>query len=159
MKKKDKELLLKDLCARLPYGVKCEDERGNVLELSSIEQLNNIDKQNVVTFRYSDNTYNTFWVTDLDKFKPYLFPMTNITKRQAKKYYSLADDVVIPSHPGYSFGMKIHCIKLGISDSPHEEVWDWVDMDAIDWLNAKHFDYRGLIKKGLAIDATGKNIY
>ena len=31
--------------------------------------------------------------------------------------------------------------------------------DAIDWLNKNHFDYRGLIEKGLAIDATGKNIY
>jgi hypothetical protein len=48
---------------------------------------------------------------------------------------------------------------LGISDNPHEEVWDRIDLDAIDWLNAHHFDYRGLIEKGLALDATGKNVY
>ena len=29
----------------------------------------------------------------------------------------------------------------------------------IDWCNKNHFDYRGLIPKGLAIDATGLNIY
>lgn len=60
---------------------------------------------------------------------------------------------------GSYFGIKIHCIKLGISDNPHEGVWDDVDLDAIDWLNKNHFDYRGLIEKGLAIDATSKNIY
>ena len=32
-------------------------------------------------------------------------------------------------------------------------------LDVIDWLNSHHFDYRGLIEKGLAIDATGLNIY
>ena len=32
-------------------------------------------------------------------------------------------------------------------------------LEVIDWLNANHFDYRGLIEKGLAIDATGLNIY
>ena len=60
---------------------------------------------------------------------------------------------------GSYFGIKIHCIKLGISDNPHEEVWDYIDLDALDWLNKNHFDYRGLIEKGLAIDATGLNIY
>ena len=29
----------------------------------------------------------------------------------------------------------------------------------IDWLKAHHFDYRGLIEEGFAIDATGLNIY
>lgn len=154
MKKKDKELLLKDLSARLPYGVKVYDTKGDITTNSyTLADINGIIGKAFIT---SVTSCRTAPITDL---KPYLFPMTNITKRQAKKYYSLADYAVIPSHPGYSFGMKIHCIKLGISDSPHEEVWDWVDMDAIDWLNANHFDYRGLIEKGLAIDATGKNIY
>lgn len=154
MKKKDKELLLKDLSSRLPYGVKVCDTKGDFD--SSYQTLAHINGVVGEAFITSGTACRTAPITDL---KPYLFPMTNITNRQAKKYYSLADDVVIPAHPGYSFGMKIHCIKLGISESPHEEVWDWIDMEAIDWLNANHFDYRGLIKKGLAIDATNKNIY
>ena len=29
----------------------------------------------------------------------------------------------------------------------------------LDWLNKNYFDYRGLIPLGLAVDATGLNIY
>ena len=31
--------------------------------------------------------------------------------------------------------------------------------DTIDWFIKNHFDYRGLIPKGIALDATGLNIY
>ena len=142
MNQKDKELLLKDLCARLPYGT-----------IGIYEATGWTDEKATL----SPNIYNN--VIEGRKFTPYLFPMSSMTEEQKKEYYSLADDVTIKPGQACCLGIKIHCIKLGISDNPHEGVWDYIDLDALDWLNKNHFDYRGLIEKGLAIDATGLNIY
>ena len=137
MTQEDKELLLQDLCARLPYGVICEDEYGNVLE------LNSIDKPNTVTFKCSDKI---FWTTDLDKCKPYLFPLSSMTDEQ------------IMQSP-----TSVHVCDL--ENLRYDSVWTELNsrftdlIDLIDWLNKNHFDYRGLIERGLAIDATNKNIY
>ena len=120
MTQEEKDLLLRDLCGRLPYGVICEDEYGNTLE------LNSIDKPNMVTFKCSDKT---FWSTDLDKCKPYLFPLSSMTAEQKT------------SHNFLKHSAHANPIKL------------------IDWYNKNHFDYRGIIPMGLAIDATDKNIY
>ena len=157
MTQNEKDLLLKDLCTRVPYGVKCK-----ILETNEVKILGSIQYD-------GENTLFDFWEDDqkiqygyqlyLSEFKPYLFPISSMTEEQKEEYYSLADDVTIKPGQGSYFGIKIHCIKLGISDNPHEEVWDYVDLDAIDWLNKNHFDYRGLIERGLAIDATDKNIY
>ena len=64
--------------------------------------------------------------------KPYLFPLSSMTEEQEKEYNNL------------------NYYELGCF--PHSE-------EALDYLTKNHFDYRGLIEKGLAIDATGKNIY
>jgi hypothetical protein len=125
MTQEQKNLLLKDLCGRLPYGVICEDRYGNILELTGI------DKPNTITLKCSDKT---FWTTDLDGCKPYLFPMSSMTEEQ-KKEYAL---VMSGNNLSYSH-------LLGMS--------------AEDWFNKNHLDYRGLIDKGLAIDATNLNIY
>lgn len=148
MTPEQKGLLLKDLCARLPYFTKVQI-KNEIVVLDSI---------------CDDDGYHFNFIGDnregvnIEEIKPYLFPISSMTEEQKEEYYSLADDVTIKPIPG-RFGMKIHCIKLGISDNPHEGVWDYVDLDAIDWLNKNHFDYRGLIEEGLAIDATGLNIY
>ena len=149
MKQEDKDLLLKDLCARLPYYLKV-----NINE--KIETLNVIGDDCGYYFNFLND--NEEGVT-IENIKPYLFPISSMTEEQKKEYYSLADDVTIKPGQGCYLGIKIHCIKLGISDNPHEEVWDYINLDALDWLNKNHFDYRGLIEKGLAIDATGLNIY
>ena len=118
-----KELLLKDLCARLPYGVKIEltwwvmDEGTYInatLEPDHIEQLlNNEDR--------------------ITEIKPYLFPLSSMTEEQKKEYQYITE-------------RWMYDASYSISDS-------------IDWLNKNHFDYRGLIPVGLAIDATNLNIY
>lgn len=119
--KENKELLLKDLCARLPYGVKCEVIRrridGEMVYIrngsSALElTINNIKE--LVT----DNLY---------EIKPYLFPLSSMTKKQ-KKYI----------RDNHTFG------------ATHE---------LFDWLDKNNYDYRGLIEKDLAIDATNLNIY
>ena len=124
----NKELLLKDLCARLPYGIKFLRESWNYewdQEQSVIEVLEDIDK---------DGYINNTKVYDVGDIKPYLFPMSSMTEEQSKVYHELIN------------GM------FGTSALINFEV-------LTDFFNANHLDYRGLIKKGLAIDATGLNIY
>ena len=137
MTQEHKELLLQDLSTRLPYGIICDDGYGNVLE------LNGIDKPNTATFKCSDKT---FWTTDLDKCKPYLFPLSSMTKEQEDEW----DDLYI----------KPLCERL----NPHTRKEDLMlrakaGYAATFWLVENHFDYLGLIPMGLAKDATNLNIY
>ena len=138
MTKKDKELLLKDLCARLPYGVKGIVEDGIKLTTPSEWPV-----ENSIEFSMRYMVIKNGW-------KPYLFPMSSMTKEQESYMY---------------FNTKFNIDrfetitpKIDEDDSPmYTEAEDWIAL--FDWLNANHFDYRGLIEKGLAIDATGLGIY
>ena len=119
MTQENKELLLKDLCARLPYGVKMSvNDRVEVLQ-----GINTVD--NIVE-------YSSFLASEIEDCKPYLFPLSSMTEEQEKEYNNL------------------NCYELGCF--PHTE-------EALDYLTKNHFDYRHLIDKNLAIDATGLNIY
>ena len=111
MTQEQKDLLLKDLCARLPYRVK-----GNY-QNSDDELLRK------VTIMYSYLQPNGMVMTG--DIKPYLFPLSSMTEKQK---------------------IELTCII----DS---------DYAKFDWYNKNHFDYRGLIPMGLAIDATNLNIY
>ena len=142
MTQEDKELLLKDLSARLPYGVKIEltwwvmDEGtclSTTLEPDHIEQILNDE------------------VGDAE-IKPYLFPMSSMSDEQCHKFYYgfVENEIDYNDIKKYYFdGCLWHKILTSINDCS----------DIIDWFNKNHFDYRGLIEKGLAIDATGLNIY
>lgn len=127
MTPEDKELLIKDLCARLPYNVICQVEfRENGKYNSKVMLLSGI---------FTDEAYFTTKGGSIysNEYKPYLFPLSSMTDYQKSDYQFITERWMNdPSH--------------SISDS-------------IDWLNKNHFDYRGLIEKGLAIDATGLNIY
>ena len=82
-----KEVLLKDLCARLPYGVKFLRESWNYewdQELSVIEVLEDIDK---------DGYINNTKVYNVEDIKPYLFPLSSMTEEQEKEWlYTLSSD-------------------------------------------------------------------
>ena len=135
MTQEDKELLLKDLCARLPYGVKAKVLDEDILRydysseeggfINGIENINN----GLFVIQCREDSY----VLSYDEFKPYLRPMSSMTDSEAIEWHKT------------TFGQR------------------WITEDnierCIDWLNAHHFDFRGLIEKGLALDATGKNIY
>ena len=126
MTAEDKELLLKDLCARLPYEV-IVDYSYNAFDVRMHGQECILDC----------DLLDTFISPRLDEegeyIKPYLFPLSSMTEEQRKEYQYITERWMYDS-------------SYSISDS-------------IDWLNENHFDYRGLIEKGLAIDATGLNIY
>ena len=137
MRQEDKDLLLKDLCARLPYGVKVDCKwktpvpngtYGMVCKLDSflLDQIYNMNDSDV----------------PFDEFKPYLFPLSSMTEEQKKEYCSLV------WFDGLSSGWN----------RDDAVVLSEVEM-LIDFYHKNHLDWRGLIEKGLAIDATNKNIY
>ena len=119
----DKELLLKDICARLPYGVKIQVpyEDGSGYFDETVWEVNN------------DGPFHVNgWGIEYEYVKPYLFPLSSMTEEQEKEYNDL------------------NCYELGCF--PHTEA-------ALDYLIKNQFDFRSLIPKGLAISATGLNIY
>ena len=114
MKEEDKDLLLKDLCVRLPYRV--------LVELDD-------------NFGYIKGTrYLVKELLDIycvESIKPYLRPMSSMTRKE----YSILNDLT-----NYVFESSYDLIHYNIDELN-------------DWLNANHFDYRGLFKKGLALEA------
>ena len=133
MTQEDKQLLLKDISARLPYGVKMWFQSASAPIM--------LDEFILSVARNRD-----------ENFKPYLRPMSSMTEEEKEEFRKLSDEV-IGSYGPYHREFIAHCVRLGIKpDNPHECIDEYVDMDAIDWLNAHHFDYRGLIEKGLALE-------
>ena len=139
MAREEKQLLLKDLCARLPYGF--------------------------TVHRYSDNRDIAFGKNELDvfshfleysegeNFKPYLRSMESMTEEELKelneKYGNIAYFFI--QEPPYYHGLQAQHSDIGsIEISEFSEIYDW--------LNAHHFDFRGLIEKGLALEAPA-NMY
>ena len=129
MRQEDKELLLKDLSSRLPYGIKI-DNNG---EPSILTSINN--RYRIIVEIFEVGKEPKLDVLEIDDCKPYLFPLSSMTEKQKKEYGHI---LVMSSNLAYSqlLGMTVE-----------------------DWLNKNHFDYRGLIPMGLAIDATRLGIY
>ena len=112
MTQEDKELLLKDLCARLPYHTIVSTGEGD-LELVKVDILNGL----VYVFSESFLEFDAF------EIKPYLRPMSSMTEEERKEYERFSN------------------CSIGFAPI------------LMDWLNAHHFDYSGLIEKGLALEA------
>ena len=123
MTQNEKDLLLKDLCARLPYNIKVYDNNGNFN--TSYVNLLHINGKVSEVFVGNGMQCRT---APIDEIRPYLFPLSSMTEEQK-------EDMI-----------KSSC---GIGS----------DKNVFDWWNKNHFDYRGLIPMGLAIDATNKDIY
>lgn len=139
MTQEDKELLLRDLCARLPYGIKAsyygaEEERETWDEVESITLDGYVD-----IGQYS---------LPIESIKPYLFPLSSMTDKDLIKFLQIKGmNLNLDELKTFRRG-EMATVFILSSYSRH-----------FDWLNAHHFDYRGLIEKGLAIDATNLNIY
>ena len=137
MTQEDKELLLADLSARLPYKPKIW-----FTESDSNDQLQSIWYDNLEGWQVDGDNLST----PIYAVKPYLFPLSVMTKEQEEEW----DDLYI----------KPLCERL----NPHTRKEDLMlrakaGYAATFWLIKNHFDYLGLIPLGLAIDATNLNIY
>lgn len=119
MEKEHKNLVITDLCGRLPHKVIVEFVSYEDEEKPWFGELSCKDLDCFI--------HNVGFV----EIKPYLFPISSMTEEQKKEYKHL----------------------VAFSGSPNGAA------NFIDWLNKNKFDYRGLIPKGLAKDATGLNIY
>ena len=122
----DKELLLKDLCARLLYGVKVNGvflnynkDKDKILYEECVKEL-------------EYNHLRRYWT-----LKPYLFPLSSMTDAEKEEYCQLQQRVIYNSK-----GLV------------NEDVTKYIN-----WCYKKHLDINNLIPIGLAIDATGLNIY
>lgn len=142
-----KDLLLKDLCARLPYGVKVHakyiDTDTNV-ETEKDGVLSMIDNDTIIAFTTDDtNCYNYVAIHEV---KPYLVPLSSMTEEQEQEWYQTW---VQPMLERLSPNTRKEDLIL-------QAKAQWFGTD---WLNENHFDYRGLIPADAAIDATGLDIY
>lgn len=123
MKQEERQLLLKDLSARLPYN-----------PIVHIHDLNTTDYDN---YLYAD---------DLDSMiaysitlKPYLRPMLSMTEEEKKEYYE-------------TMNKYTHRLYPNSADLSEHIEYSWTT-ETFDFLNAHHLDYRGLIPMGLAFEA------
>ena len=138
MTQENKELLLKDLCARLPYGVKVQDEIGRINKLV-------IGNADLVRLYYND--FSIYSEKNLSL--PYLFPLSSMTGEQLFEVQEIMGKNEIEIGDGF----------LYILDSDRNTISYLEILALLEWFYKNHFDINGLIPMGLAIDATGLNIY
>lgn len=131
---KEKQLLLIDLSARLPYGIiiyRISDNSTHKFIYSDIEE--NIDQFSHF-LEYSG----------IDNIKPYLRPMSSMTEEEISDLQKI--------NCQFSFNRLNNYAYVGAADDGFCFVEEMGSI--LDYLNSKHFDYRGLIeKKGLALEA------
>ena len=137
MTQTDKELLLKDLCGRLPYGVKVKFGDSKPALLTVIEH-------DEFGWRIGSEDEFGGMITIIDNVKPYLFPLSSMTDEDYAIYSKIWEDT---GKTNYLEG----CHHLICTIKAYKT--------ANDYLLSKHYDINGLIPMGLAIDATDKNIY
>ena len=136
MKQEDKDLLFKDLCGRLPYGVKCE-----VIKRSIDGEMLFI-RSNSGALRLTIDNFKDIITNNLYEIKPYLFPLSSMTEEQCYELSSIRS--------GFQDCWKYVKTPIPLSICNFEQ---------INWFHKNHIDYRGLIPMGSAIDATNLNIY
>ena len=126
MTQEEKQLLLADLCARLPYGVKVLCSNSYIGEISHIYLT-----MGLVYLKNVDKTFS------IDEIKPYLRPMSSMTEEECRE---LGELPVTIENVGETLPNVPYYIEV-------------VRPEQIDWFNAHHFDYHGLIPMGLALEA------
>lgn len=138
MTQNDKDLLLRDLCARLPYNVK--------IKIKTYEDIDEIDS--IGTLYQLNKQY--FWILEdeyercIEYNKPYLFPLSSMTEEQKQEYTYIVNYISPDDTENWKEGEFIYVEQFS---------------QLMHFYHINHLDYMGLIPMGLAIDATGKNIY
>ena len=129
MTQEAKDLLLKDLSARLSHGVRIVYKCNHIHELRSTLKSGMILAADIITDEYI--------MTSVENVTPYLFPFSSMTKEQKEEHAALQERVVYNSKGPINVDV----------------------MKYVNWCYKHHIDINGLIPMGLALDATNKNIY
>lgn len=135
MKAEDKELLLKDLCARLPYGVKVKIVNENsAIESGTIVGMTRAQKHNTIIYEDLICLSGILTPFKLEEVRPYLRPFTIncMSKEEVAEFLMLNAQIKLPE------------------DTDVESLL-FFTRPAINWLKANHFDYNCLIPRGLAV--------
>ncbi len=135
MTQEEKQLLLKDLCARLPYGVICN-------RLGQAKKLLSVSPYKVYCLEFDNGKYK-YKVEDI---KPYLRPISSMTEEEFINLTTVTE----LQYDQLELVEWDNCktLEFYLSEVPHYCV-----IKVFDWLNAHHFDYCGLIEQGLALEA------
>ncbi len=136
-------LVLVDICGRLPYGViakNCKnkfDVPANLLpDVIGIKML----------------------IAEYD-LKPYLRPMSSMTEEEQQQLKKLICEHLNSGYSEDEWSAWLLYDKTGIKNGIGGETFYFYEMPFIyDWLNSHHFDYRGLIEEELALEAP-ENMY
>ena len=133
--------MFRDLCARIPYNVKCYNSKYRpdlAEEIICITVNYNHPCVQLGTYLYK-----------LEQVKPYLFPLSSITREQIFEVQEILGKNEIEIEDGF----------LSIIDSSRNTITYLEILALLNWFYKNHFDINGLIPMGLAIDATNLNIY
>ena len=137
LNEQEETLVLNDICARLIHGVKIAKVDIMTEEAQGAYEAISVNKdRKTVAFDTPDCVIHCY--RNMEMVKPYLRPLTSMTDYERKEYNDIVKNII------------------DFYDCPKsEDVCFFVVL--IDWLNANHFDYRGLIERGLAIKVTPDN--
>lgn len=134
----DKELLFKDLCGRLPYGVKVKYPGNETMEIRGIDS----PSRTFSLVKWGEWNYTAVPICEAvwdgegaQEFKPYLRPMSSMTDEEVNEFQAF------------------HCVD-GLHPYFYQQMCNLQNLENMfNWLISHHFDYRGLIEKGLALEA------
>ena len=144
MTQEEKDLVVKDLCGRLPYGVMLKHiSTEKPFKLFSIKRDEYASYKKDGVELAVNGIYYDWYVNDIYHnielyIKPYLRPLSSMTESERKEFDDLSkfdEDVWMGNH------------KVGFPKNVR------IMSKCVDWLNKKMFDYCGLILKGLALEA------
>lgn len=158
-----KELLLQDLCARLPYGVKAYVKNWSKLDRKWYEGVYTVESihphlNNILVCSEKSSVEVIIGYDDYE-IKPYLIPLSSMTEEQKEELITITNGKF-----RYMCGDITNAIprknsgEWGISENAYIHDIKVINILYI-WLLKNHFDINGLIPMGLANDATGLNIY
>lgn len=149
MTQEQKDLLIKYLCASLPYGVKIALKNSDAYHHENVAKIGDVTIDRLKGFNgryfsiYHDNPLDWDWYVNdvnVEDIKPYLFPISSMSEDLINELYTNLTELELKA----------------INDEIEHSV---VTAFEIDFYHKHHIDYRGLIPMGLANDATGLNIY
>ena len=137
MKLEDKQLLFIDLCARLPYGIYLK--HPNVRYPVQLIAISNQGGQSLCRVMQPTDAYGLVEniAPSIELVKPYLRPLSSMTEEEKKEF-----DETLKS-----------CNRKVFACPDKERRYKFFDAEQEDFMNKHHFDYRGLIEMGLAINA------
>lgn len=139
MTQNEKDILLKDLCARLPYGVNMATSYGKGL-LTSIRVNDSNEKLGINVDPVLTRLFN------VNEVKPYLFPLSSMTEEHKRELSNICKCLI-----------SFTDWEIYFPNCEDNNMGNW--QKSVSWMYKNHYDINGLIPMGLANDATGLNIY